>query len=86
MDKTTVEISLEELTAIHALAYAQISSNEKYIRKLELAKMDTSDFINSNEVLEGIIKKLESASVNLFTDRNFGNRFKSRLKKTLIAA
>ena len=51
MDKTTVEISLEELTAIHALSYAQISSNEKYIRKLELAKMDTSDFINSNEVL-----------------------------------
>ena len=69
MDETSVQISLEELTAIHALAYAQISSNEKYIRKLELAKMDTSDFINSNEVLEGIIKKLESASVNLFTGR-----------------
>ena len=69
MEETSVQISLEELTAIHALAYAQISSNEKYIRKLELAKMDTSDFINSNEVLEGIIKKLESASVNLFTGR-----------------
>lgn len=69
MEETSVQISLEELTTIHALAYAQISSNEKYIRKLELAKMDTSDFINSNEVLEGIIKKLESASVNLFTGR-----------------
>ena len=68
MDKTTVEISLEELTAIHALVYAQISSNEKYIRKLELAKMDTSDFINSNGVLAGIIKKLESARVNLFIE------------------
>lgn len=69
MEETSVQISLEELTAIHALAYAQISSNEKYIRKLELAKMDTSDFINSNEVLERIIKKLESSSVNLFTGR-----------------
>lgn len=68
MDKTTVEISLEEITAIHALAYAQISSNEKYIRKLELAKMDTSDFINSNGVLAGLIKKLESARVNLFIE------------------
>lgn len=68
MEETSVQISLEELTAIHALAYAQISSNEKYIRKLELAKMDTSDFINSNEVLEGIIKKLESARVNLFIE------------------
>lgn len=68
MDKTTVEISLEEITAIHALAYAQISSNEKYIRKLELAKMDTSDFINSNGVLAGINKKLESARVNLFIE------------------
>ncbi len=68
MEETSVQISLEELTAIHALAYAQISSNEKYIKKLELAKMDTSDFINSNEVLEGIIKKLESARVNLFIE------------------
>lgn len=68
MEETSVQISLEELTAIHALAYAQISSNEKYIRKLELAKMDTSDFINSNGVLAGIIKKLESARVNLFIE------------------
>lgn len=69
MDKTTVEISLEELTAIHALAYAQISSNERNIILCELAMMDTSDFKNSNDVLEGIIKKLESASVNLGTGR-----------------
>lgn len=67
MDETTVQISLEELTAIHALVYAQISSNERNIRLCELAKMDTSDFKNSNDVLEGIIKKLESARVNLFT-------------------
>ena len=67
MDETTVQISLEELTAIHALVYAQISSNERNIRLCELAKMDTSDFKNSNDVLEGISKKLESARVNLFT-------------------
>lgn len=65
MKETTVQLSLDELTAIHALVYAQISSNERSIRLSELAKLDTSEYINSNDVLAVINKKLESASINL---------------------
>lgn len=65
MKETTIQLSLDELTAIHALVYAQISSNERSIRLSELAKLDTSEYINSNDVLAVINKKLESASINL---------------------
>lgn len=65
MDETTVQLSLDELTAIHALVYAQISSNERSIRLCELAKLDTSEYININDVLAGINKKLENASIYL---------------------
>ena len=65
MKETTIQLSLDELTAIHALVYAQISKNERTLRLCELANMDTSEYINSNDVLAVINKKLESASINL---------------------
>ncbi len=65
MDKTTVQLSFDEIFAIHALVFAQIAGNEQSIRLAELAKIDASYYMNSNKVLSGIIEKLESASTKL---------------------
>ena len=65
MDKTTVQLSFDEIFAIHALVFAQIAGNEQSIRLAELAKIDASNYMNSNKILSGIIEKLESASTKL---------------------
>lgn len=66
MDKTddlfkNVCLSVEEMSRLHGLIYAEIKRNERDIYLHDLVKMDSSIYSDENKMLSRLSNKLETA-------------------------